>query len=102
MLSLHGTRHVRTSSRAESMALQNGTAIIEAGAGDTDREEEPSRIHQHMTLPALDLLATVIAACARLSRGEERCHQRPLLVRHIGWIYLSRLIFLQHCHALLC
>ena len=47
-------------------------------------------------------LARAPAAWARLSRGEERCHQRPLLVRHIGWICLSRLIFFQHNYALLC
>jgi hypothetical protein len=175
--------------------LPSGTAIIAAGAGETDREEEPACIHPPMTLPALDFLATVLAAfraaalrglarwaleaagarcglpsrghaglcasgrddlgpgaigtpwgaggidrargeeimgphlpltptpmarphgvedCAqvdlarapaawaRWSRGESWCHHRPWLVRHLGWICLARLLFLQHCRALLC
>ena len=46
-------------------------------------------------------LARAPAAWVRFGRGKERGPQRPLLVRHLGWIYLSRLSFFQPNYALL-
>ena len=48
--------------RNQRQDLRGGTAIIEAGAGETDREEEPQRVHDDMALPALDVFAPVLAA----------------------------------------
>jgi hypothetical protein len=51
--------------------------------------EIPNRVED---FPHIDL-ARAPSSLTWFGRGEQRCHEDPLLVRQIGWIPLSRLVF---------